>query len=107
MTMLRLSASHLDPAFRVGAFQEAVAAMCRLEITPDVPEQFRSETVIGLLPDVILGRTAHSACTTIRSPELAAGGSDNVMLHVTRSGAFAMKQRGGAEIVCRAGDIYV
>lgn len=107
MTIHRLSASHLDTQLRVGAFQDAVAMMCQLDITPDDVAGFRSETTIGLVPGAILGRSTHSPCQVRRTPELAAAGSDNVMIHAPRSGAFRMQQRGGCEVICKPGQIYI
>lgn len=107
MTLHTLSASCLDTQVRVGAFQDAVAMMCQLEITPDDVAGFRSETAIGLVPGAILGRSMHSPCQVRRTAELAAAGSDNVMIHAPRSGAFRMHQRGGAEVICTPGQIYI
>lgn len=107
MTLFSLDSADLGTRARVGEFQDAVALMCRLAITPEDPEGFRSSTTIGLMPDFILGSSTHSPCDVRRTAELAAGGTDNVMIHVPRTGAFRMQQRGGPEVICRPGQIYI
>ncbi|EKF41928.1 AraC family transcriptional regulator [Nitratireductor indicus C115] len=107
MNTLSLRASDFEPGHRVAAFQDAVSSMCKLDITPADPETFQSHTEIGLLPTLMTGQTMHSACTVVRTPTLAAETGDNIMLHVPVKGAFSMHQRGGQDVVCGPGQIYV
>jgi AraC-like DNA-binding protein len=107
MTVLSLSASDFDPEVRVAAFQDAVASMCRLEITPQYNATFQSETTIGLLPGLMTGQTMHSTCTAVRTRALAVETGDNVLVHVPMSGAFSMYQQGGNTVICQPGSIYL
>ncbi len=107
MDTVELRSSDFDAAHRVAEFQAAVASMCKLEIMPAEAETFRSETVIGIMPTLMTGQTTHSACTTIRTSALAADAGDNVMVHVPVSGSFSMHQRGGHDVICKPGQIYV
>lgn len=107
MTILSLSASNFEPGDRVAAFQDAVASMCRLDITPRDNATFQSETTIGLLPGLMTGQTMHSTCTAIRTHALAAETGDNVMVHVPMSGGFSMYQQGGNNVICKPGSIYL
>ncbi|WP_164736569.1 AraC family transcriptional regulator [Pararhodobacter zhoushanensis] len=107
MPLFSIATSELDTRSRVAGFQDTVAELCRLEFTPDSLEGFRSATAIGVLPEVMLGWGRHSTCRAVRTVELAASGSDNVMVHFPRSGAFRMQQTGGAEVICGPGQIYI
>lgn len=107
MTLFSLAASNIDPRSRVSAFQDTVAALCRIDFIPDDLTHFQSATTIGLLPDVILGWGKHSPCRARRTAELAAAGSDNVMIHMPSKGAFRMQQTGGQEVICEAGHLYI
>lgn len=107
MTIVSLSASDLHTRARVAAFQDTMAPLCRLEFTPDNVETFSSATAIGLMPDAMLAWGRHSMCRARRTDELAAGGSDNVMIHFLRQGAFRMQQAGGEEVICEPGHIYL
>jgi len=107
MTIISVSTSDLTTRARVSAFQATVAPLCRLEFTPDDPESFSSATAVGLMPEATLAWGRHSPCRAERTAELAAGGSDNVMIHFLRRGAFWMKQQGGAEVICEPGHIYI
>lgn len=107
MTVFSIAASDLDTRSRVSAFQDTVAALCRIDFRPDDLECFQSATAIAVLPDAMLAWGRHSPCRAIRTRELAAAGSDNVMIHIPRSGAFRMQQSGGEEIICAPGQIYI
>ena len=107
MAVFSLSASDFAPDIRVAAFQDAVASMCRLDITPQDNATFQSETTIGLLPGLMTGQTMHSRCSVVRTPALAAETGDNVMVHVPMSGGFSMYQEGGNNVVCKPGSIYL
>lgn len=107
MPVFALRSSDFDERSRVEEFRGAVAAMCQLDILPEDRGAFRSETVIGLLPDVVLGATVHSACVTERTAALAADTGDSILFHIPVDGAFSIRQRGGEEVVCQAGEVYV
>ncbi|MCG6114891.1 MAG: AraC family transcriptional regulator [Mesorhizobium sp.] len=107
MAVLSLSASDFDPDIRVAAFQDAVASMCRLDITPRDSTTFQSETTIGLLPGLMTGQTMHSTCSAVRTHALAAETGDNVMIHVPMSGGFSMYQQGGNNVICKPGSVYL
>lgn len=107
MTVLSLSASDFDADVRVDAFQDAVASMCRLDITPRDNATFQSETTIGLLPGLATGQTMHSPCSVVRTHALAAETGDNVMVHVPMSGGFSMYQQGGNNVLCKPGSVYL
>lgn len=107
MSVLTLSASDFDPDVRVAAFQDAVASMCRLQITPSDDTAFHSHTTIGLLPGLMTGQTMHSRCGVVRTKALAAETGDNVMVHVPLSGGFSMYQQGGSNVVCTPGSVYL
>lgn len=107
MAIVSISASELHTRSRVAAFQDTIAPLCRLEFTPDNIETFSSATAIGLMPDAMLAWGRHSMCQARRTPELAAGGSDNVMIHFPRRGAFRMQQAGGDEVICEPGHVYL
>lgn len=49
----------------------------------------------------------HSPCRAQRTLELAAGGSDNVMIHFLRYGAFRMQHDGGEEVICEPSHVYI
>ncbi|MGK2228093.1 MAG: AraC-like DNA-binding protein [Devosia sp.] len=102
-----LRAGDFDPAVRVDAFKEAVAAICRLDFTPADPARFQSETSIGVLPTLVTGHGAHSSCKANRTVQLAADAQDNVMVHLPLQGGFTMQQVGGQSIECAPGMIYV
>lgn len=107
MPVFSIAASELDTRSRVSAFQDTVAELCRLEFTPDTVDGFRSSTAIAVMPEVMLAWGRHSPCRAQRTVELAASGSDNVMIHFPRSGAFRMQQSGGDEVICQAGHVYI
>lgn len=107
MTVFALNSPERNERAHVSAFQDTVATMCKLEITPIDGGTFQSTTRIGVLPDVLLGQTSHSPCRVRRTSALAAAGSDNVMIHMPRSGAFRMQQKGGAEVICTQGSLYI
>ncbi|MBN9021962.1 MAG: AraC family transcriptional regulator, partial [Rhizobiales bacterium] len=88
-------------------FQAAAAAICKLDAVPETGSDYRSETLIGVLPGLVIADTTHTACRTTRDSRLAADTGDNLLIHIPRSGAFHMRQAGGEEVVCRAGDVYV
>lgn len=107
MSVVSLSASDFDPEVRVAAFQDAVASMCKLEITPQDPATFQSETTIGILSGLKTGQTMHSTCTAVRTRALAAETGDNILVHVPLSGGFSMYQQGGNTVACQPGSIYL
>lgn len=107
MEIFSISVSDLNSRSRVAAFQDTVAPLCQLEFTPDDLEGFRSATAIGVMPGAMLAWGRHSPCRARRTDELAAVGSDNVMIHFLRRGAFLMQQDGGDEVICEPGHIYI
>ena len=102
-----LRAGDFDPAVRVDAFKEAVAAICRLDFAPADPLGFQSETRIGVLPTLVTGHGSHSSCVANRTVQLAADAQDNVMIHLPLRGGFTMQQAGGQSFECTPGMIYV
>lgn len=107
MPIVSLRASDFDAATRVAAFQDAVSAICKLEIVPDEVDRFTSETVIGVLPTLVTGVGIHSACRAERTARLAAETGDNLMIHIPVAGGFSMHQDGGAAVECAPGTVYV
>lgn len=107
MTIVALRTADFDSRRRVAEFQAAAAHICKLDIVPGAGSEYRSETVIGILPGAVIANTTHSACRTTRDSRLAAETGDNLLIHIPRSGAFRVKQAGGDEVVCTAGDIYL
>lgn len=107
MTVLTLKSGDFEESSRVAEFQNAAAAMCKLEISPADVSTFRSETAIGILPTAIIAQTTHSACTTVRTARLAAETGDNILVHIPLSGGFSMLREGGGDVVCTPGDIYI
>ncbi len=107
MATISLRTEDMDAARRVEEFQSVAANMCKLHITPADGLDFRSETEIGLLPDLIMANTTHSACTALRTSGLAAETGDNVLIHIPLSGGFAMHQAGGNDLECSPGEVYI
>lgn len=107
MAVFSIRSQDLEAARRVEEFQAIAANICKLHITPVKDQDYCSETVIGLLPDIILANTTHSACTTDRTKLLAAETGDNVLLHIPVSGGFSIRQAGGREVECGPGNLYV
>ncbi len=107
MTIVALRTADFDRRHRVAEFQAAAANICRLDIVPEPGSEYRSETVIALLPGAVIANTTHSTCRTTRDHRLAAETGDNLLIHIPRSGAFRMKQSGGEEVICKPGDVYV
>lgn len=107
MTRISITSAEFDAAHRVAAFQDTVSHICKLEITPEDPGRFSSETTIGVLPNLITGWGAHSASTAVRTTALAAESGDNVMIHAPLSGAYAMQQTGGEAVTCVPGAVYM
>ncbi len=107
MTVVSLRSADFAPRHRVAEFQVAAANICKLAVVPEPGSEYRSETLIGILPGAVIADTAHSACRTTRDHRLAAETGDNVLIHIPRQGAFRMKQAGGTETICGAGDVYV
>ena len=107
MPLVTLSARDFEPQHRVPAFQDAAAAICRLQIEPEDPHSFASTTAIALLPGAIIASTMHAPCTTVRTLALAAEDTDNVLIHVPLSAGFRIRQRGGDDAECDVGKVYV
>lgn len=107
MPQVRLRTVDFDRRRRVAEFQAAAAHVCKLDIVPCSDAEYRSETHIGILPDLVIADTTHSACTTTRSSRLAAETGDNVLIHIPRSGGFTIRQSGGEEVDCGPGAIYL
>jgi AraC-like DNA-binding protein len=107
MTIVALRTTDFDSRRRVAEFQAAAAHICKLDIIPGAGSEYRSETTIAVLPGAVIADTIHSACRTTRDSRLAAETGDNLLIHIPRSGAFRMKQAGGGEVVCTAGDVYL
>jgi AraC-like DNA-binding protein len=107
MPIVSLSASDFEPQHRIPAFQDAAAAICKLEIRPDDPDRFESTTGIAILPEVILASTTHSRCTTLRTKALAEDETDNILIHVPLASGFSILQQTGKDAECGIGSIYV
>ncbi|GGA60798.1 AraC family transcriptional regulator [Pelagibacterium lentulum] len=107
MTVFSIRSQDLEAARRVEEFQAIAANICKLHITPADAQNYRSETVIGLLPGIIMADTVHSACTTDRTNQLAAETGDNILLHIPVSGGFSIRQDGGHDVECAPGQVYV
>ena len=107
MTLFSIRSQDLEAARRVEEFQAIAANICKLHITPAEGQDYCSETVIGLLPGIIMADTTHSACTTDRTNRLAAETGDNILLHIPVSGGFSIRQDGGRDVECGPGQIYV
>jgi len=103
---LAIKSEEFDPSHRVEAFQDVVSNICKLEIRPDQPEEFRSATTIGVMPDLITGRGVHSASLATRTRQLAADSGDNVMFHIPISGSYSMEQDGGERYDLKPGLVY-
>lgn len=107
MTVFALRTADFDARHRVAQFQDVAANVCHLQISPAADAEYRSETVIGVLPDAVMADTTHSACVTLRTSELAVATGDNVLVHIPLSGGFTIRQDGGETVECRPGQIYV
>lgn len=105
--IVAIRSEELEQSRRVEEFQSIAANICKLAITPAEDSEYRSETIIGLLPDLILANTAHSACVTERTSHLAAETGDNILFHIPVSGGFTIRQEGGEEVECLPGQIYI
>lgn len=102
-----LRSEDFEPARRVEEFQSAAANICKLHITPAGDQEYRSQTMIGILPDLVLADTTHTACTTVRTPGLAAETGDNLLIHIPVAGGFEIRQDGGNTVECRPGQVYL
>jgi AraC-like DNA-binding protein len=102
-----LRSEDFEPARRVEEFQSAAANICKLHITPAGDQEYRSQTMIGVLPDLVLADTTHTACTTVRTPGLAAETGDNLLIHIPVAGGFEIRQDGGNTVECRPGQVYL
>lgn len=107
MTVISIRSADFDERHRVAEFQSVAANICGLHISPRADAEYRSETVIGLLPGVVMANTRHSSCITERDLPLAASTGDNVLVHIPIVGGFRIRQRGGETVECRAGQIYL
>ncbi|TCT10554.1 AraC family transcriptional regulator [Tepidamorphus gemmatus] len=102
-----LKSEDFDPERRVDAFQSAAENICKLQITPAEDREYRSQTMIAVLPDLVLADTSHTACTTLRTSELAAETGDNLLIHIPLAGGFEICQRGGDTVACGPGEVYL
>lgn len=107
MQHVSLNAGDFHGRARVEAFQDAVAAICKLEFQPRDLHRFESQTTIHVLPGLITGQGRHSVSDAIRTPRLAQETGDNIMIHMPRSGGYTMQQTGGETVECVPGMIYV
>nr|WP_298845023.1 hypothetical protein [uncultured Salinicola sp.] len=80
--------------------------MTRVDVTPDDPRTFHSETSIAILTDLMIGHGSHSASTAVRTTAHAADAGDNVMFHIPLSGGCSIAQTGGETAELRPGLIY-
>ncbi|HAE47453.1 MAG TPA: hypothetical protein DCK97_08540, partial [Tistrella mobilis] len=95
MTILSIRSGDFDVADRVEAFRNVVSTMTRVDVTPDDPATFHSETSIAILTDLMIGHGSHSASTAVRTTAHAADAGDNVMFHIPLSGGCSIAQTGG------------
>jgi len=107
MPLVSLRTADFDRSRRVAEFQAVAAHVCKLDIAPRGDAEYRSETAIGILPDLVIADTTHSTCVTTRSRRLAAETGDNVLIHIPRSGGFTIRQSGGDEVGCGPGEVYL
>lgn len=107
MTVIAIRSADFDERRRVAEFQSVAANICGLHISPREGAEYRSETVIGVLPGAVLASTHHSSCVTERDRGLAAATGDNVLVHIPLAGGFAIRQQGGESVECRPGQIYL
>ncbi|MBU1305043.1 MAG: helix-turn-helix transcriptional regulator [Alphaproteobacteria bacterium] len=107
MPYFSLSAQDFEPSQRVPAFQDAAASICKLQISPADPHCFTSTTSIAVLPDAVIASTVHAACVTERTTALAADEPDNILIHAPQSAGFAITQRGGEDVECGSGMLYI
>lgn len=107
MTTIAIRSVDFEERHRVAEFQSVAANICGLHISPRDGAEYRSETVIGLLPGVVMANTHHSSCVTERDLGLAAATGDNVLLHIPITGGFSIRQKGGDNVECHAGQIYL
>jgi AraC-like DNA-binding protein len=106
MTILSIRSGDFDVADRVEAFRNVVSTMTRVDVTPDDPATFHSETSIAILTDLMIGHGSHSASTAVRTTAHAADAGDNVMFHIPLSGGCSIAQTGGETAELRPGLIY-
>lgn len=107
MTLLTIRSADFPAHERIAAFQDVVSHITKLEVAPEEPERFCSQTSIGILPGVVTGWGGHSASTATRTVALAADMDDNVMFHIPLVGGYSMQQRGGERVECTPGTIYL
>jgi AraC-like DNA-binding protein len=107
MTVIAIRSADFDERHRVAEFQNVAANICGLHISPRRGAEYRSETVIGVLPGAVMANTHHSSCTTERDRGLAAATGDNVLVHIPLAGGFVIRQQGGESIECRPGQVYL
>lgn len=101
-----LRTADFDPRHRVAEFESVAAQICKLDIEASA-DTYASSTSIAVLPEATIADTTHSACLTRRTSRLAAETGDNVLLHVPLKGGFVIRQTGGREVECRAGEVYM
>jgi AraC-type DNA-binding domain-containing proteins len=104
--LLSICSQDYAPSQRVEEFQSVIAAITKVDFTPDDKNSFISETSIGVLPNLILGYGLHSASTAVRTAGHAADTEDNVMFHIPLSGSCSIEQRGGERAELRSGLVY-
>ena len=106
MTIISIRSQDLDARRRLDAFQDAVATVTKVRFMPEDRENFSSETTIVALPDLILCHARHSPSRAVRTPDLAAESSDDVLLHFPLSGGYSIEQCGGCAHELRPGFFY-
>ena len=107
MTVIAIRSADFDERHRVAEFQSVAANICGLHISPRDDAEYRSETVIGVLPGAVMASTHHSSCITERDHGLAAATGDNVLVHIPLAGGFVIRQQGGEAVECRPGQVYL
>lgn len=107
MQVVAVNAKDFEGHAKVEAFQDAVAAICKLDFVPRDLDGFQSRTEIHVMPGLITGTGVHSASDAIRTTRLAAETDDNVMIHIPRAGGYTMQQKGGDLVDCKPGMVYI
>lgn len=90
---LRLSTEALPPRERVEFFREVAGRLiCRLDIEPLSKEPFSADMVLRLLPGLGMLSATSSGMRAVRTPELLADGSGDVILGINTTGVNVVSQ---------------
>jgi AraC-like DNA-binding protein len=106
MPILSIRSQDFEVSRRVEEFQNVIAAITKVDFTPENPKSFHSETQIGILQNLIVGYGRHSTSTAVRTVAHAADAEDNVMFHIPLSGSCSIEQRGGERKELTTGLVY-